>query len=100
MRAKLIQKRNLFLPYTVPAQIFQQPRNDPFVRRRPRKIGERYTYAAVWVQPFSKRFNANRLIEGGKDGGTLIGQSGLTFRLNDNGLNAVEFDVKTSFSVC
>jgi hypothetical protein len=81
--AELVQQRDLIARHA--GQIIQEPRDQAVVGRGSRQVGEGDANAVARLDPLAQRAGGDRLVEGGDDGGALIGQTWTVGRLNDGG---------------
>src|SRR3954469_10443122 len=64
-------------------QMFEQPRNDPVIRRRARDIRERDANFRIAFDPVPQRLGADWIVQRAQVSAFLVGQPGIMRRLDD-----------------
>ena len=97
VRAELVQQRDVV---AWPAEMLEQPRDDPVVRCRAGDVGERNADFRVWRDAFKQRLAADRFLQRAEHGRLFIGQAGDVRRLDDCRSVVGNLDGKMAGAVC
>ena len=97
VRAELVEQRDVFARHVL--QIIEQPRNETFVRRGARDVGEQDAYPVARLEPLAQRARADRAVERREHRATLVGQARRVRGLDDRRAVVGQFDGQVSLSV-